>query len=140
MSPVKIPPPCMDFLNSELIEAGEGRARIRFVPDERMENPYGIIQGGILAAMLDNTIGPAVAFTHPDRASSTIHLSVNFLRSVRAGEAIIGTALVVKSGRRQAYVEAQLERERDGTLLVRASTTNVFVDLPDSGEDSGGNL
>ncbi|MCC6158825.1 MAG: PaaI family thioesterase [Deltaproteobacteria bacterium] len=140
MSPVKLPPPCMEFLNSELIEAGEGRARIRFVPDERMENPYGVIQGGILAAMLDNTIGPAVAFTHPDRASSTIHLAVNFLRSVRAGEVIVGTAEVVKSGRRQVYVEAQLERESDGALLVRASATNVFMDLPDGGGKPPANM
>ncbi len=53
MTMVKVPPPCFAFLESELVEASSGKAVVLFRPTEQMENPYGIIQGGILAAMLD---------------------------------------------------------------------------------------
>ena len=68
MTTPKIPPPCFAFLQSELVEASGGQAVVLFRPTEQMENPFGIIQGGILAAMLDNTIGPALFTVVPDRA------------------------------------------------------------------------
>jgi len=45
-----------------------------------------------------------------------------------AGEAIIGTAEVIKHGRTQAYIEAKMERESDGALLIRATATNIMLD------------
>ncbi len=45
-----------------------------------------------------------------------------------AGEILRGVAEVVKAGRSQVYVEARLEREADGALLVRATATNLLLD------------
>jgi uncharacterized protein (TIGR00369 family) len=123
----KMPPPCFEFLHSELIEIESGRAVVRFSPIEQMENPFGQIQGGILAGMIDNCVGPAVGATTPDRQTTTIQMSIHFLKPVIAGETIIGTAEVVKYGRTQAYVEANLTRESDGELLVKATATNLFL-------------
>ncbi len=128
MKEIKIPPPVWDLLKSEFVEAAEGRAVVLFRPTEEMENPYGIIQGGVLAAMLDNTIGPALLSLVPDRPTSTIQMSISFLRSVKAGETVRGVAEVVKHGRTQAYVEARLERVTDGALLAKATASNVFLD------------
>ena len=128
MKEANFPPPCMTYLHADLLESGDGRARVRFTPTKQMENPYGLIQGGILAGMIDNIIGPAVASAVPDRQTSTIQMSVHYLHSVRAGERIIGEAQVIKFGRTQAYTEARLVREDDGTLLVKATATNVFLD------------
>jgi uncharacterized protein (TIGR00369 family) len=124
---IKIPPPCFDFLNGELISAGEGKAECRFTPTEEMENPYGSIQGGILAGMMDNVLGPAMVTLAPDRASATIQMSVNYLKPAKAGEAVIGRAEVVRQGTNQVYLEGSLERESDGTLLLRATATNIFL-------------
>lgn len=124
----KLPPPCFEYLRTEFIEAKDGKCVCRFHPVEEMENPYGIIQGGVIAGFMDNLVGPAVMSVNPTRQSSTINLSVNFLRAVRAGEALLGTAEVIKYGRTQAYVEARLERESDNVLLVRATATNVFLE------------
>ena len=123
----KLPPPCFSFLKAEMIEADKGAAIVRFIPSEEMENPFGLIQGGILAGMVDNVIGPAVVSAVPDRQTSTIQMSVNFLAPARPGERILGTARVVRLGRTQAYIEAELVRESDKTLLLRASATNIFL-------------
>ncbi len=127
MTMVKVPPPSFAFLESELVEASGGKAVVLFRPTEQMENPYGIIQGGILAAMLDNTVGPALWSIVPDRASSTIQMSINFLRPAKAGDVIRGIAEVVKHGQTQAYIEARLERATDGAVLTKATATNVFL-------------
>jgi uncharacterized protein (TIGR00369 family) len=125
---IKLPPNCFDFLRAELIEAADGAASVRFMPTEEMENPYGNIQGGILAGMIDNVIGPAVVSLAPEKPTATIHMSVNFLGSARAGEAIIGTARVVRYGRTQIYLEAEMTRESDGKLILKATATNVLLD------------
>jgi len=123
----KIPPPSFAFLRTELVEITEGRVVCRFAPTSEMENPYGVIQGGLLAAMIDNMVGPAVYSVAPDRRSTTIYLSVSFLSPARSGEILRGVAEVVKAGRSQVYVEARLEREADGALLVRATATNLLL-------------
>jgi uncharacterized protein (TIGR00369 family) len=104
-----------------------GHAIIEFRAVEAHENPYGQIQGGLLAAMIDNCVGPAVYLLAPDRQSTTIEMKVNYLAPAHAGDQLRGEATVVKHGRTTAYVEISLTRA-DGTLLVRASATNVFLE------------
>ncbi len=123
----KIPPPCFDFLRAELLSAENGVARVRFSPSEAMENPYGLIQGGILAGMLDNIIGPAVVSAVPQRQTTTVQMSVNYHAPARPGETLLGRAEVVRYGRTQAYIESRLERESDGALLVSATAVNLFL-------------
>ncbi len=123
----KIPPPSFAFLRTELVEVTEGRVVCRFAPTPEMENPYGVIQGGLLAAMIDNMIGLAVASVAQGRPFTTISLSLSFLSPARPGEILRGVAEVVKAGRSQVYVEARLEREANGTLLVRATATNLLL-------------
>jgi acyl-coenzyme A thioesterase 13 len=128
MKPPKLPPPCFDFLKAELIEAGSGKAVIRFSPTEEMENPYGLTQGGILAGMLDNIIGPAIVATVPGRRTTTVQMSVNYLRPVRTGDILIGTAEIIKHGKTQAYTEAKLVNEATGELVACCSAVNIFLD------------
>ena len=93
-----------------------------------MENPFGYIQGGILAGMLDNVIGPATHIAASGKPTTTIQMSLNYLRGVRTTDVVIGRAQVIKRTRRQLYTEASLEREHDGELLVRASATNLILE------------
>ena len=55
--------------------------RIQFEAKEEFTNHFGVIQGGFLAAMLDDTLGPAVAsVVEPDDAIATIEIKVSYLR------------------------------------------------------------
>ena len=42
------------------IDPAAGTIEVGFTADERFTNPAGTVQGGILAAMLDDTQGPAL--------------------------------------------------------------------------------
>ena len=111
---------------------------VRFKPTEEMENPFGQVQGGLLAGMLDNIIGPAVVSVAPERPTTTIQMNINYLRPAKPGDILIGTAKVVKHGRTQAYIEAELLREADNALLACATATNLFLDTEEKGRKPTG--
>ena len=124
----RFPPPTYEYLNAELLERDEGRARCRFLPTEGMTNPLGAIQGGILAAFFDDTMGPAVDSIANGRGFTTVSLNVSYLRAARPGEPLLCEAVVVKHGRSQAYVEATLTRESGAEIVARATAVNLFLD------------
>ncbi len=114
-----------------------GHALIEFRTEPAHENPFGHVQGGLLAAMIDNCIGPAVFLLVPDRQMTTIEMKVNYLSPAHPGDLLRGEAHVIKHGRTTAYVEIALTRE-DGTLVAKASATNIFLGPSEVPEDLDG--
>jgi hypothetical protein len=62
------PPPAAVLLGWELVvvDPEEGTIEVAFTATEQFTNPAGHIQGGFLAAMLDDTLGPALVATLGD--------------------------------------------------------------------------
>lgn len=129
----RLPPPTFEYLNGEVLEQAPGKVRCLFRPTEEMTNPWGAVQGGILAAFFDDTMGPAVVSIANGRGFTTVSLNVTYLRATRPGEPVVCEATVVKHGRTQAYAEATLTRESDGELLARATSVNLFLEPPKKG-------
>src|SRR5690349_5957108 len=116
-------PPCARLLGWHLLDArpAEGWIRIGFDGKPDFCNPAGFVQGGILSAMLDDTMGPAVfAMTGGKLYTSTISLTVNFLAPARPGP-ITCEAKVTQVGKTVAFIEGRLTAA-DGTLLATAMT------------------
>jgi hypothetical protein len=75
-------PPSSRLLGWRLLDArsSDGWVRIGFDGKPEFCNPAGFIQGGILSAMLDDTMGPAVFVMSEGRLyTATITMTVNFL-------------------------------------------------------------
>lgn len=72
----------------------------------RHANAMGVLHGGMLSAFLDGLLGAAV-FRGTQRSAMTIHLSVDFLRTARAGEWLQGRAKLVRGTKEVAFVEGQ---------------------------------
>ena len=121
-------PPSSKLLGWHLIDARpkDGWIRIGFDGKTAFCNPAGFVQGGILSAMLDDTMGPAVFVMTDGRLyTATISLTVNFLAPARPGP-IIGEAEVVQLGKTVAFVAGRLTAE-DGTLLATASANARLI-------------
>src|SRR6188768_2787599 len=74
-------PPSSKLLGWHLLDARpkEGWIRIGFDGKRDFCNPAGFVQGGILSAMLDDTMGPAVfTMTGGKLYTATITMTVNF--------------------------------------------------------------
>jgi uncharacterized protein (TIGR00369 family) len=117
-------PPCADLLGWRLVDQDRenGRVRIEFEARPEFLNPAGFVQGGILAAMLDDTMGPA-ALVMSDGAvfTSTIDMNVTFLAPAKPGK-LYGEGRVVQLGKTIVYLEAQL-MDAQNNVLARATSS-----------------
>jgi uncharacterized protein (TIGR00369 family) len=121
-------PPCAVMLGWHIVDAKpeQGWIRIGFVGKPEFRNPAGFIQGGILSAMLDDTMGPAVfAMTNGELYTATIDMNVSFLAPAKVGK-LFGEATVVQLGKTIAFIEARLTDEA-GTLLAKATSTARLI-------------
>ena len=121
-------PPAAALLGWELIseDPEAGTIEIAFHPDGRMLNPQGSVQGGFVAAMLDDTMGPAlVSMSGGTIMPRSIDLNVSFIRPVMPGR-VVGRGRVVKAGRAVVFLEGELF-DAEGNLLARATSSAVPV-------------
>lgn len=124
-------PPVAQLLGWQLEEIDPSRGTIVVRYDARTEftNPLGDIQGGLLAAMLDDTMGPAlVATLPPGQFAPTLEMKVSYLAPARVGP-LWGHGRVVKRGGTISFVEADLV-DADGLIVARASATVRVISLP----------
>lgn len=122
-------PPAAETLGWELIceNPAEGTIEIAFHPGQAFLNPHGTVQGGFVAAMLDDTMGPAlVSKTDGACVPVSLDLAVSFIRPVRPGR-VIGKGRVVSQTRSIAFLEAELFDEA-GELLARATSTARIIE------------
>lgn len=115
-------PPASRLLGWTLraVDIAAGTIEIGFEADERFVNPAGTVQGGFLAAMLDDTQGPALfAMTQGQVYAPTIGFNVSFIKAARPGR-FVGKGRVVSRGKTIVFTEAELFDER-GELVARAS-------------------
>lgn len=122
-------PPSSKLLGWHLLDArpSEGWVRIGFDGRQEFCNPAGFVQGGLLSAMLDDTMGPAVfVMTEGKLYTATITMTVNFLAPAKPGP-IVGEAHVTQLGKTIAFMEGRL-MDKDGTVLATATTSARLVD------------
>jgi uncharacterized protein (TIGR00369 family) len=121
-------PPCAKLLGWTLLEhdAARGWARIGFEARPEFLNPAGFVQGGILAAMLDDAMGPpALLMSDGELYTATIDLNVSFLAPARPGR-FVGEGQVVRMGKTVAFLEARLT-DSEGTLVAKATSSARLV-------------
>jgi uncharacterized protein (TIGR00369 family) len=117
-------------LGFEYISANveEGTIELAFSPSDAFTNPTGNVLGAFVAAMLYDTVGPALLATlEPDQFQSTLDLHVSFLRPVRPGRVRARGRVVHRNGD-LAFLEASL-LDRQGTLIATAKATARVIGL-----------
>ena len=112
----------------ELDSIRRARIELAFAAKEDFTNPTGNVLGAFVAAMLYDTVGPALLATlEPDQFQSTLELNVNFLRPVRPGR-VVGKGRVVHRDGDMAFIEASLV-DSHGTLIATATATARVIAL-----------
>ena len=122
-------PPVARLLGWELIalNAEAGTIEVGFLAQAEFTNPSGFVQGGLVAAMLDDTLGPAAfAMAAGMRTTTTIDLHVHFVRPVRPGRTT-AKAEVVSMGRTIAFLRGELF-DADGRLCATATASAMLTD------------
>jgi uncharacterized protein (TIGR00369 family) len=111
-------------LGWEFVDADveEGTIEVSFAATEDFTNPMGEVLGGFLAAMLYDTVGPALLATlEPGRFISTMELKASFLRPVSPGR-IFGSGRVIRRDGDIAFLEGALS-DTDREIVATATAT-----------------
>jgi uncharacterized protein (TIGR00369 family) len=115
----------LEFVNADV---ERGTIELAFTAREDFTNPTGNVLGAFVAAMLYDTVGPALLATlEPDQFQSTLALSVSFLRPVRPGR-VVGKGRVVHREGDLAFLEASLI-DAQGALIATATATARVIAL-----------
>lgn len=81
-------PPIANLLGWQLedVDPDAGTITDKFDARPEFTNPLGNVQGGMLASMLDDTMGPAlVATLSPDKFAPTLEMKVSYFAPAKVG-------------------------------------------------------
>ena len=117
-------PPAMRTLGIEPVDAEPGRASFRLELGEYHLNPFGIVHGGVLTALLDTAMGCAVhSLLPPAVGYVTGELNVRFLRpALLSGGLLEGTGEVIHPGTTTRVASAQIA-DAGGRVIALAGAT-----------------
>jgi uncharacterized protein (TIGR00369 family) len=111
------------------VDPDKGTIEVAFRATEAFLNPAGAVQGGFLAAMLDDTLGPAlVAGLEPGDFAPTTDLHVQFLRPARPGR-LLGRGRVVRRGREIGFLAGELLDEAGVVVAVATATVQIRAQM-----------
>ena len=132
-------PPFDQLLQFNLVSVERGRVVFTCQPDESTYNAIGVVQGGVVCALLDNAVGAAVHSTLPQgKGFTSVEIKVNYLKAVRQSSGLLtATGTVVKSGSRVAFSEGTVT-DASGALVATASSSLVIFDLANQERAPGG--
>ena len=119
-------PPAGKTLGIEFkhIDAEAGTIEVEFQGRPEFANPAGMIQGGFLAAMLDDTMGPALAATLAQgEFAPTMNLNISFHRPGTVGT-LLGKGRIVKRGRDVCFLAGELYQ---GDELIASATATAII-------------
>ena len=119
-----LPPPIVQLLGFEVVEAQEGRVVFALRPVEWMYNPLGTVHGGVAATILDTCMGCAVHTTLPQGVGyTTTDLQVRYIRAMGSATGrVLAEGRVLHAGKRTATAEGRVFAELDGRLIAHGTT------------------
>jgi acyl-coenzyme A thioesterase PaaI-like protein len=124
-----LPPPVLDYMQGELLEfdAHSAYLKIRFPVLEDYLNPYGVMQGGLVAAAADNTLGPLSMLVAPPNVSRTLEMKFSHPATLDMENIIVEARLQERDGRRLKF-GAEV-RDQSGRLLARARAVHWIIEM-----------
>lgn len=113
------------WLKGTLLDIEVGYAAIRYTIRNEMTNPLGTIQGGVMAALIDDTMGLAFYSLFENNMFTTTNLNINYLFGAKEGEEVTVKANVVRIGKKIANVECKVYNHEDD--IICTATSNLVV-------------
>ena len=118
-------PGFIDLVGAHAPSGQDGEARLEVEVDHRHLNPAGTVHGGMLATLVDTTMGAAVRSAVDGEVPATSQLSLTYLRPGKPGRLVV-TAAVRK--RRESITVCEADVAQDGKSLVHALATFALIE------------
>lgn len=126
----KKPSPTSAHLGLDLlaVDKENGIVEMAFNASDQLCNKWGGIQGGNVAAMLDDAMAFAIGLNLDwGQISPTLEIKVSMLSPARPGR-LLSVGWVIRRGKSVGFIEGELY-DAEGRLLATGSSTANFVTL-----------
>jgi len=107
-------------------DVARGRAETRFVPRREHTGYDGLVHGGIVTALLDETMGWAIF--HQGVWGVTARITVTFRQPVNVGDELVVGGTVTKETRRAIETHGEV---RDAASALLAESDATFLVMPE---------
>jgi len=115
-------------LKLEFFSPAQGEVRSSLNVSEQYQGYPGVVHGGVIAAILDETGGRA-HMTDPSEFMVTAQLNVRYRKPVPTGKLLVARGFAGEKRGRVSHAHSEIVNE-DGEVLAEAEL--VLVDLPES--------
>ena len=115
-----IPPPVFFTLMGQFLEFNQASSSLsaKFPVLSGYLNPYGYLQGGIIAALIDNTTGPLSILVAPPNVTRSLEIKFSRPITKKIGYVIVLADLVERQGNKLLF--KAVVRSPDGNKLASA--------------------
>ena len=126
------PPPVFVDMQGQFLELDleAGLLAAQFPVLERYLNPYGTMQGGVVAAAVDNTLGPLSVLVAPPNVTRRLEMKYSRPATLEMGHIVVQARLLDRRDH-WLYFEADV-RSPEGLRLVRAKAVHWVIDEAES--------
>ncbi|MCB1140009.1 MAG: PaaI family thioesterase [Leptospiraceae bacterium] len=104
--------------------------RVSFPVKPEYNNPMHRMQGGMIAAAIDNTMGP-LSLLVSRGAAVTLSMNLDYVRGIAEGKRLYVVASVVSRSRTNLIMEAVASDER-GKMVARSTAQFQLFRMPAS--------
>ncbi len=125
---VETPSPVFSWLKGILREVGQSEVTVDYLVRREMCNPVGILHGGVVALIADETIGIAVVSSEIESHFTTINLNTNYLSSAKEGEIVRAVGKIIRKGRNVINAECNIYN-LDGKLLSKSGSNLIISEI-----------
>ena len=125
---ITFPPPIFETMRGEVVDFDLDKESLtnKFPILSEHLNPYGCMQGGIIAAAIDNTIGPLSMLVSPPNFTRYMTVKYGKVVSPELGYIYVIATFTGKK-KRQLFFEAVVQ-DSDGNKLASAKATHWVID------------
>lgn len=123
-----IPPPVFTSMAGEFVGVSldEGILITRFPVRQDYLNPYGAVQGGMVAAAVDNTLGPLSMLVAPPNVTRMLEMKYSRPITPDLEFMIVKAKFMTREGQ---FLHFRAEvRDLAGNLLARAKATHWVIE------------
>jgi uncharacterized protein (TIGR00369 family) len=117
--------PFIRFVGIQTPQLGRGYARFLLPFRPELANSIGLLQGGMIAALADETVAYALYSLVPaGETINTVEMKINFLAAVKEGE-VEAVAHITKRGRTISLGEVEVRQGQ--RLVAKAMCTYIHL-------------
>lgn len=127
--------PFARLLGLELAEIEHGAATFRLSVRDDLKQNKGLLHGGVIASLIDTAAAfAAVTLLEPGQSTTTVDLTIHYLRPLTAGRAT-ARARVLRAGRRMLVIS--IDVLDDAEALAATALTSYLRLTGDFPQTSG---